>query len=89
MDSSSEVTRDEYLKEKDFVASLADSLNLSPGRTRGAVLTYGFISTLVANFDSYSSFPLFKNAIDRTTYIGGENGDIWNQGYWVNNKLQI
>lgn len=72
MDSSAEVSRGDYKKEKDFVESLASYLRLSPGGTRAAVLTYGFTARLVANYDSYDTLPPFKNAVDRASYISGK-----------------
>lgn len=71
MDSSAEVSRGDYAKEKDFVESLASFLRLSPGGTRAAVLTYGYTATLVANYDSYDTLTPFKNAVQRAPYISG------------------
>ena len=71
MDSSAEVSRGDYAKEKDFVESLASFLRLSPGGTRAALLTYGYTATLVANYDSYDTLTPFKNAVQRAPYISG------------------
>ena len=72
MDSSAEVSRGDYIKEKDFVTSLASYLRLSPGGTRAAVLTYGYTATLVADYDSYDQLTPFKNAVQRASYISGK-----------------
>lgn len=72
MDSSAEVSRGDYAKEKDFVESLASFLRLSPGGTRAALLTYGYTTTLVANYDSYETLTPFKNAVQRASYISGK-----------------
>ena len=71
MDSSAEVSRGDYAKEKDFVESIASFLRLSPGGTRAALLTYGYTATLVANYDSYDTLTPFKNAVQRAPYISG------------------
>lgn len=72
MDSSAEVSRGDYAKEKDFVESLASYLRLSPGGTRAALLTYGYTATLVANYDSYDTLTPFKNAVQSAPYISGK-----------------
>ena len=73
MDSSAEVSRGDYTKEKIFVNSMASYLRLSPGATRAAVLTYGFTATLVADYDSYDELTTFKNAVQRASYISGKS----------------
>ena len=72
MDSSADVPREDYKKEKDFVVALAKYLRLSPSETRAALLTYGYTATLVANYDSYDTHALFENAAERASYIGGK-----------------
>ena len=72
MDSSVEVSRGDYAKEKDFVESLASFMGLSPGGTRAALLTYGYTATLVANYDSYDTLTPFRNAVQRAPYISGK-----------------
>lgn len=76
MDSSVEVSREDYKKEKDFVVSLAKYLRLSPSATRAALLTYGYTVTLVANYDSYNTLSLFKYAVERASYISGKTHAI-------------
>lgn len=71
MDSSADVSRADYEKEKDFIESLAGYLRLSTGRTRAAVLTYGYTTTLVAEYDSYETLQTFNSAVDGASYIGG------------------
>ena len=75
MDSSADVSREDYEKEKDFVVTLAKYLRLSPGGTRAGLLTYGYTPTLIANYDSYDRLEMFKNATYKAPYIGGKNFD--------------
>ena len=72
MDSSADVSRADYEKEKDFVESLASYLRLSTGGTRAAVLTYGYTTTLIAEYDSYETLQTFNRAVDTASYIGGK-----------------
>ena len=82
MDSSRDVSRTDYKKQKDFVVSLVKYLRLSPYGTRAALLTYGYTATLVANYDSYDNTSLFANAVKRASYIGGKAHNI----LWLGNQ---
>lgn len=77
MDSSRDVSRADYKKQKDFVVSLVKYLRLSPDETRAALLTYGYTATLVANYGSYHNTSLFANAVKRASYIGGKVHSIF------------
>ena len=76
MDSSRDVSRADYKKQKDFLVSLVKYLRLSPDETRAALLTYGYTATLVANYDSYDNSSLFANAVRRASYIGGKAHNV-------------
>ncbi|KAK3745599.1 hypothetical protein QZH41_005840 [Actinostola sp. cb2023] len=71
MDSSRQVTRSTFKGEKNLVKNLAKLLNISPGKSRGAVITYGSTPRRVITFDQYRSLPTFENAIDNAPSIGG------------------
>ena len=71
MDSSSNVPFDEYRKEKDFVKVLARHLNVSPGNSRAAVVTYGNRAAEVIGFDIQRSVSAFETAVDNSPYING------------------
>lgn len=71
MDSSSEVTQNNYRDQKEVVKSMAHSMKVPSGRSRASVITYGNIPTLVVKFDGYQSFNSLENDIDRAPRIGG------------------
>lgn len=72
MDSSGDVSREDYTKEKDFVVTLAKYLHLSPNQTRAALLTYGYTATPIASYDSYDRLVVFENATKSAPYIAGK-----------------
>lgn len=71
LDSSSEVTQNNYRVQKEAVKSMAHSMKVPSGRSRASVITYGNIPSLVVKFDGYQSFNSLQNAIDRAPRIGG------------------
>lgn len=71
LDSSSEVTQNNYRDQKEAVKSMAHSMKVPSGRSRASVITYGNIPSLVVKFDGYQSFSSLENAIDRAPRIGG------------------
>ena len=71
MDSSSNVPFSNYKKEKDFVKDLARYLNVSPGNSRAAVVTYGSRAAEVIGFDIRRSVSDFETAVDNSPYING------------------
>lgn len=71
MDSSSEVTQNNYRDQKETVKFLAHSMKVPSGRSRASVITYGNIPTLVVKFNGYQSFNPVENEIDRAPRIGG------------------
>lgn len=70
VDSSSEVSRENYIKEKGFVKSLAKTLNLAPGKTRGSVVVYSSVASLLIRFSEYSNSTAFDKAVDDLPYLG-------------------
>lgn len=71
MDSSTDVSREDYMKEKDFVKRMARYLNVSPRKSRAAVLTFGSQSTVVVTFDGYGTISGLDQAVDKAAYVGG------------------
>lgn len=70
VDSSSEVSRENYIKEKGFVKSLAKTLNLAPGKTRGSVVIYSSVASLLIRFNEHSNSTAFDKAVDDLPYLG-------------------
>lgn len=70
VDSSSEVSRENYNKEKGFIKSLAKTLNLVPGKTRGSVVIYSGVASLEIRFNAYSNSTAFDEAVDDLPYLG-------------------
>lgn len=72
MDSSSAVPLEDYKKEKEFVKYLARYLNVSPGNSRAALITYGNRAAEVVGFDISRPFSNFEVAVDRAPFVGGD-----------------
>jgi len=72
IDSSSPVPLEDYKKEKEFVKYLARYLNVSPGNSRAALVTYGNRAAEVFNFDINRPFSNFEGAVDRAPFVGGD-----------------
>lgn len=70
VDSSYDVSREKYEKEKDFVKSLAYILNLSPGKTRVAVIIYSNSARPVIGFTDYTSPSSFERRVDSLPFLG-------------------
>lgn len=71
LDTSDEVNSLNFEKEKAFVKLLAKRLNVSPGKSRAALIAFGSSSTLAIRFDSYNSFQAFETLVDRVSSVGG------------------
>ena len=69
VDSSSEVSREQFKKEKYFVASLAKVLNLGPAKTRGSAITYGRYALVGIEFDDHPNPTAFEQAVDELPQI--------------------
>lgn len=70
VDSSSGAGRDGFDIQKDFVKSVAKSLNLGPGNSRAAFITYSTHSRLTIQLGAQGTREEFDDAVDRLTYIG-------------------
>lgn len=70
VDSSYEVNAEDYSKEKDFVKSLAFTLNLGPGKSRASVIIYGSEASRAIKFDDHSSLASFNQAVGNLQYLG-------------------
>ena len=71
VDSSSLVNQQDFTKENDFVKQIARYLGVSPGKSRGYVITYGDRTEDAVRFDSYRTAPEFERAVDAARYVGG------------------
>lgn len=71
MDSSTSVGRDGFDKEKDFVKSLAKYFNVSPGKSRAAVVAYSNFARTILKFTDYQSETDFNNKLDTEPWFGG------------------
>lgn len=71
VDASDGVNSLNFNKEKAFVKVLAKRFNVSPGKSRAAVIAFGSSSTLAIDFDSYNDFPAFETLLDRVSSVGG------------------
>ena len=71
VDSSSGVRPQDYNREKTFVKSLAQLLNVSPDKSRAALITYGSYAEDVFGFDDYQTIAAFEALVDGARAIGG------------------
>ena len=71
VDSSTSVGRDGFDKEKNFVKSLAKYLNVSPGKSRAAVITYSDTARTVLTFTGFQTERDFNQKLDDEPWIGG------------------
>lgn len=71
VDSSNPVTNEDYIKEKEFVKSMVNTLNLSPGKTRASLITYGENPRVVVKFDGYRDKQGFNSFVDRAPRQSG------------------
>ena len=72
IDSSYEVSKDDYKSEKDFIKSLLRSLNMSSDSSRAALITFGDSASLVSRFTGLQSLEDFEKSVDSASYIGGD-----------------
>ena len=71
MDSSYDVTQEDYAREKTFVKDMARYLDVSSGRSRASVITYGKNASLLFKFGEYGTLPYFDRLVDRAEFVGG------------------
>lgn len=61
----------DYKKEKEFVKYLARYLNVSPGNSRAALITYGNRAAEVVGFELNRPLSNFEATVDRAPFAGG------------------
>ena len=71
LDSSSRVTPEDYLREKEFVKLIARYLNITPGKSRGSVIIFSSEVTPILPFGGYTTMSEFSAAIDRAPQLSG------------------
>ena len=67
VDSSFDVSLENYQKEKEFVKSLVKTLYLAPGKSRGSVIIN---DRIVIRLDDHSNSTTFDRAVDDLPYFG-------------------
>lgn len=67
IDSSRSVTLEAYQQEKAFVKEMARHLNVYPGESRAALITYGSTAYRVYTYGN----TRFEDSVDRARYMGG------------------
>lgn len=72
LDASTPVGRNNFDKEKAFIKLLARSLNVSPGKSRAALITYSTNSFTVIPLGGYSTVQDFERTLDAIAFYGGE-----------------
>lgn len=72
LDSSSRVTPQDYMKEKEFVKLIARYLNITPGKSRGSVIVFSTDANPLLPFDGYSSMSGFNTVIDKAPQLSGK-----------------
>ena len=71
VDTSSFVGTLDFRSQKDFVKSVARSLNVGTGKSQAAIITYGSSASQPGPSDMYDTLPSFERAVDGSRYIGG------------------
>lgn len=71
LDTSSFVTRENFVKEKDFVKCMAKVLNVAPEFSRAAVILFGTIPETKVKFDGYRTLNDFNGLVDKAQPFGG------------------
>ena len=71
MDASRFVTRENFIKEKDFVKSLAKFLNVAPGNSRAALVVFGTSPYTEIRFNDYRTLRDFNGRVDQARAVGG------------------
>ena len=71
VDSSDNVTSDSYERQKTFVTQLARSLNIAPGKSRAALITYSTNPLLAFSLEKHDTISEFASAVNSAFYLGG------------------
>ena len=72
LDSSSRVTPEDYVKEKEFVKLIARYLNITPGKSRGSVIVFSTDAIPILPLDGYSTMHDFNSNIDKAPQLSGK-----------------
>ena len=78
LDYSAYVSQEDIVKEVDFVQCLASSLNVAPGKSRAAVITYGDSAITRIRFNPHNPKPkpfTVRGLLTRET-VGSKSGRI-------------
>lgn len=70
IDSSSGIKKSDFDNQKEFVKKVARALNVKPGKSRGALVTYGNTPKNVFVFDEYGSQYQFDAKVDEAKQQG-------------------
>lgn len=71
MDSSVDVDQNTFNREKNFVKSMVRSLNLSPDKSRVAVISYGDTPVEVVRFSSSQDIAAITTELDNARKVAG------------------
>lgn len=71
-DSSNGISPSELTNQKEFIKHTANLLNVKPGQSRAAVVSYGDKPTIISGLDSFSTNEELSKAIDGAQPTGGE-----------------
>lgn len=71
IDSSDEVTTDEYERQKDIIKSITRSFDIGLSNTRVAVIAYSDRGSNAIEFDTYGNILDLHRGIDGIPYLGG------------------
>lgn len=72
LDASTPVGRENFDKEKEFVKFLARSLNVSPGKSEAALITYSTNPSTVIQLGDYSEVQDLERLLDDIQFYGGD-----------------
>ena len=71
IDASSFVTRDNLIKEKNFVKSLAKFLNVAPEASRASLVLFGTLPNTELRFNDSRTLGDFSDGVDKARALGG------------------
>ena len=72
LDASTSVGRENFEKEKEFVKFLARSLNVSPGKSEAALITYSTNPSTFVQLGEYSTVQDLERLLDDIRFYGGD-----------------
>lgn len=71
MDSSSDISANDYEKEKTLVKALTQTFNSLPNKSRTALITYGNRPQVVYGFENDLNVDALQRRIDSALQMGG------------------